>query len=198
MRKVKSLANGNPCRDEVANADDKVLGEQCADVGPNAVAVPRQRQPHHQVAQDHAGHGTEKQRFEIHGSNQQAPRGHACPGDDEAQRDPLKHALEQGLSVMAGHKRSREVHEPKKGDAQDSAEPPSGGNVLRGQVRSLNQGRPHAQLGEQFHHANHHQSDGHDAEVIDVNPSGQQGHVHQLQDDLQEHIETLPAQRLTP
>ena len=62
----------------------------------------------------------------------------------------------------------------------------------------LHDRRADAYLGKNFHHAHHNQGNGHDAEVLLGQESRKDAYVNKLQDDLQQHVEALPAQRSPP
>ena len=194
----ETLKNRDSREVEVAEAEDCVLDQQRADVSPNPSSLPSHGQADAEVAHDHAGQRTCGEHLEVHVANQQAPRDHAEPRNHEAEGNPSQHWAKHRLLVMecdfrCGHKHASEEHQPKGG-----AEPPRGCGVFGLQTGVLNHRRSDAHLGENLHHPNHNEGNGHDAKVFLGQEPRKDADVDKLQDDLQKHIEALPTQRSPP
>ena len=66
------------------------------------------------------------------------------------------------------------------------------------QFLELNNGRANADLRKDFHHPHHDERDGHDSEVLLGQHARENADVDELQENLQQHIEALPAERGAP
>jgi hypothetical protein len=62
-----------------------------------------------------------------------------------------------------------------------------------GQVLELDDRRTNADLGKNFNHPNDDERDGHDPEVFLGQHTREDADVDELQENLQQHIEALPA-----